>query len=80
MGDILSAISDWVVNGIASIIDLLPDSPFQLMLPSYIADYMGYVNYFVPVGWMVDTLLLWTTCIIVYYSCMIFMRWLKAID
>lgn len=80
MLDILSSIVDWVVDGIASIIDLLPDSPFQLTLPSYIADYMGYVNYFVPVGLMVDTLLLWTTCILAFYACMVFMRWLKAID
>lgn len=80
MLDLLKALVDWVVNGIKSIIDLLPDTPFCLTLPSFIADYMGNVNYFVPVGMMVNTLIAWTACIAVFYACMIFMRWLKAID
>lgn len=81
MLDILSALVDWVVSGISAVIDLLPDSPFSgVLLSGTIGDYMGQVNYFVPIGMMVNTLAAWTGCIIFWYAASLFMRWLKAIE
>lgn len=81
MLDILSALVDWVVSGISAVIDLLPDSPFAgVLLSGTIGDYMGQVNYFVPIGMMVNTLTAWTGCIIFWYAASLFMRWLKAIE
>ena len=78
--DIVKSISTWIVDGIKSIIDLLPDSPFQLNIPSNIQELLGYVNYFIPINLMVKTLIAWTACVVVFYASMVFMRWLKAID
>lgn len=61
---------------------LLPDSPFQ----TYIVDnvimnkYIGFVNYFVPVGEMIVVLEGWLLAISAYYLVQIVLRWLRAIE
>lgn len=81
MDNVLKSLVTWVVDGIKSIIDLLPDSPFRIdWVPDSVQQMLGYVNYFVPVGKMVKTMLAWTICVGVFYAAMIFMRWLKAIE
>lgn len=76
----LQDIVKWVVDGIKSVIDLLPDSPFRFTVPDSVVSLLGHVNYFVPVGLMLKTMLAWTVCVGVWYAAMVFMRWLKAIE
>lgn len=79
--DIIGKLVDWVVDNIKGIIDLLPDSPFRVeYVPAIVEQMMGYVNYFIPIGLMLKTMLAWTVCVGVWYAAMILMRWLKAIE
>jgi hypothetical protein len=58
----------------------LPDSPFIIPSNSPIAPYLGYINYFVPIGDMLRLLYLWGVAILFYYDCQIIMRWFKVIS
>ena len=80
MGSIINSGISWLKNMVAGVIDLLPDSPFQIDIPDYVHDIMGYINYFVPIGSMVKILAAWTACIITWYLASLLMRWTKAIE
>lgn len=79
----MSIINDainWVKSMIIKAIDMLPDSPFQITIPDYVHDIIGYVNYFIPIGQFITILKAWTACIIVWYVVMLLLRWIKAIE
>lgn len=80
MGDIINGAIGWVKDIVVKAIDLLPDSPFNIPVPDYVHNIIGYVNYFVPVGQMVTILTAWTACIIIYYVSSLLLRWIKAIE
>lgn len=80
MMDFIKSLIDWVVNGIKAVVDLLPDSPFQITVPDSVQQMMGYVNYFIPIKLMLQTMLAWTICVGVWYAATILMRWVKAIE
>lgn len=73
LGDQLSYILSFVVV-------LLPDSPFKLLDYTPIKDILPYINYFVPVDFMLSTLTAWGVCITIYYAYQIVLRWVKAIQ
>ena len=77
--DILRWLGDQIVYILSFIFDLLPDSPFQLLDYTPIADIIHYINYFVPLDFMLSVLTAWGTCIVLYYGYSIVLRWLKAI-
>ena len=66
------------------VIELFPASPLQPLISSLansgIADWLGYVNWFIPVGTMLGILATWLTCIAAYYVYQIIMRWIKVIE
>lgn len=82
--DIFSQIWDWLFNFLSDclewIVDLLPDSPFQLLDTSPIEPYIGYINWFIPVDFILTTLTLWLVAVAGYYCLSIVLRWIKAID
>lgn len=80
MASIITSFLSWLKSMIAAAIDLLPDSPFQIDLPDYVTDIIGYVNYFIPVGSMVKILTAWTAAILVWYAASLLLRWIKAIE
>lgn len=59
---------------------LLPDSPFKDIDSSPISDFLGYMNYLVPVTEIVAIMTLWCTAIALYYIVQIALRWIKVID
>ncbi|USP70834.1 hypothetical protein KGF34_00910 [Ruminococcus sp. FMBCY1] len=63
-----------------SIIDLLPDSPFQMLDNSPISKYLVYINYFVDFAFIVDTLTLWLVAVAGYYTYSVILRMIKTID
>lgn len=77
MGDLLS-------GGVNAILSFLPDSPFTIldnMDPTgQIAEWLGFVNWFVPIYSFVGILEGWLACIAVYYVYQIVLRWLNAIE
>lgn len=61
------------------IVELLPQSPFQSFDMTWLKPYIGYLNWIIPFGRIIDTLILWLGCIACYYIYSIALRWIKAI-
>lgn len=77
MGDILS-------GGVKAILSLLPDSPFKILdsltATGEIAEWLGYVNWFIPIYSFVGIFVGWLACVALYYVYQIVLRWLNAIE
>ena len=79
-GEIWYWICDTLYELLKSIIDLLPDSPFQMLDNSPISKYLVYINYFVDFAFIVDTLTLWLVAVAGYYTYSVILRMIKTID
>lgn len=64
---------------ISFIMNLLPDSPFKMLDNSPIASYLKYINFFIPVGLMLDALFLFLAAFAIFYFYQIALRWIKAV-
>lgn len=73
-----------LIKGIASffelIISFLPKSPFTLIDNSPIKDFLGYLNWLIPINSMLAIGEAWLLAIGVFYIYSIALRWVKAID
>lgn len=59
-----------VSTGLSFILKLLPDSPFGDFISNAITpytEYIGYLNYFMPVESLVNITTVWVTCITGFY-------------
>jgi hypothetical protein len=65
---------------LSALLSILPSSPIQALDNSAISQYLGYVNWFIPVSDMVAELGLFCTAVLVYYAVGIVMRWGKVIE
>lgn len=75
--DLLSKIFGVIANVLKTI---LPTSPFEGLLSKFGSiPYLGYLNWFVPIGEMLSVLLLWLGAYGLFLLYSIFMRWLKVI-
>ena len=79
-GEIWNWICDTLYELLKSIIDLLPDSPFQMLDNSPISKYLVYINYFVDFAFIIDTLSLWLVAVAGYYTYSAILRMLNTID
>ena len=72
-----------VYSFIKGALSLLPDSPFQY-LQSYgnspVGQWLGYLNWFIPINTFLAITLAWLSGILVYYVIQIILRWAKAIE
>lgn len=59
---------------------MLPDSPFKNIDNSPIVEFLGYLNYLIPIPEILGVLTLWCTAIGIYYLVQIALRWIKVID
>ncbi|MFA5543613.1 MAG: hypothetical protein WDA47_07530 [Bacilli bacterium] len=67
-----------ILKGVViSLLSFLPDSPFTLIENSSISEYLGYINYIVPVSQIVAILQAWVVAIAVYYIYQAILRWVK---
>ena len=65
----------------AIILSVLPTSPFDKYLDSLgNLDYLGYLNWFIPVGEFIAITVTWLAAIAVFYAYQVILRWLKAIS
>lgn len=82
--DVFSDIWNWICDTLYEmlkfIVDLLPDSPFQMLNNSPISQYLPYINYFVDFAFIVDTLTLWLVAVAGYYTYSAILRMLNTID
>lgn len=75
------SISSAVYSFLQSLINLLPDSPFQyLQQTPEINQVLRWINWIIPIEYILSTMVAWLTCITVYYTWSIVLRWIKAVD
>lgn len=80
--DVLWALLTEYVNSDAG--SWLPVSPFQRFLANWdgldvIRTYMGYVNWFVPIGTIIDILTFWLIAIGIFYAIQAILRYIRLI-
>lgn len=84
MGTLLVTLVNKLMSALAfalsAAINLLPDTPFGSLNNSVLTDYLGFINWVIPVSLMVNILVLWCGAIGLYYVVQIAMRWSKAIE
>lgn len=63
------------------VLSLFPLSPFQPVIQELGSlPYLGYINWFVPIGDFIKIGTVWLTAIAVYYAWSIIARWIKVIS
>jgi hypothetical protein len=76
----MQTIINWLNNALGWVFGFLPDSPFQSLLSNTpVAEYLGYVAYFVDISFIINAFNIWLAAIAVYYIYMAVLRWVKAI-
>lgn len=82
--DVFSNIWDWICGFLSDclewVIDVLPDSPFNALDTSAIEKYLGYINWFIPMDFILTTLTLWLVAVAGYYVWSVVLRFVKAVD
>lgn len=76
---------DWFLELIQkfgqTILSVLPKSPIKEILSSVgKPDWLGYLNWFIPVNAIIIMLVIFLSAISIYYLYQIILRWVKAID
>lgn len=70
--DVVNKILSWVATA-------LPDSPFKMLDMTPLHDYLPYINYFVPLDFMLSSLSAWGTAVAGYYTYHVILRWARAV-
>lgn len=68
-------------NSLGSLaVSALPTSPFKNVIAS-LQDLpaLGWLNWFIPVEWILNTMGLWLSAITIYYVYSVILRWVKVI-
>lgn len=66
---------------LATVLSLLPGSPFTAFINAIpTIPYLGYINYFIPIGQMIAIGEAWLTAIGIFYLYQVILRWVKAIE
>jgi hypothetical protein len=79
----MDGLTQGVYNVIEGALSILPDSPFQFLYSysnSVIGEWLGWLNWFIPVNSFVSILAAWCSAILVWYVIQIILRWAKAIE
>lgn len=80
LGGLFESIGQAISNALEWLVSLLPDSPFILLDDSPIQPYLRYINWIVPVDFILNTLTAWLLAVAGYYCWSVVLRWIKAID
>lgn len=71
-------------GGLKAILSFLPDSPFKILddltASGEIADWLGKLNWFIPIYSFVGIFEGWLLCVGIYYVYQVVLRWLNAIE
>ena len=72
--EVVSSILEWIIN-------LLPDSSLTSMstLPEGVQQYIGWVNWFLPITEISVILAGWVGCLLLYYIVSIIMKFFKLV-
>lgn len=80
----MNGLLEWMYNIVTTLgnalMSLLPTSPFRSFIDNWIPNqYLGWLNWFIPVGQILSILALWLGAITLFYIYSIAMRWIKMI-
>lgn len=76
--DIFTSIVDKFANSVYS---LLPTSPFRPYINKLASlNFLGYLNWFVPVGTLLGIATAWVSVIGLYYLYQLLLRWVRMIE
>lgn len=79
--DVLTVIGNAIKTVLNFIFQFLPDSPFQMLAANEsVNSVIGYLNYFIPISFMISTLQLWLVAVGIFYVYQAILRWTKAIE
>lgn len=85
MGNFFINLINGTIKGLGAVLSfvfsVLPPSPFKVIaINSDVKQFLGYINYLLPLNECLAILEAWTAAIGIYYIYQIALRWLKAID
>lgn len=79
--DFLNYLIDKFKVIVDSVLNMLPKSPIVYCTKNKtISEYLGYVNYFIPVYLWISILEAWLTAIVIYFVVQVILRWIKVIE
>lgn len=79
----MDGLTNAVYNAIEAALSILPDSPFKFLSDystSPVGQWLGYLNWFIPINTFLSIVQLWLAAILIYYVIQIILRWAKAIE
>ena len=77
----IETIIEWINHFLGSILFFLPNSPFSGFIQEVKSwEWLGWLNWFIPIGTFVKILAIWGTCVGAYYLYSIVLRWIKAVQ
>lgn len=72
--ELTAGVIDWILS-------FLPDNPFSnFNLPGGASEYLGWVNWILPIGNIIKIITAWVGALVVYYLYNIIYKWIKAVN
>ena len=79
--DFFNWLSEKIQDIFQGLIDVLPGSPINWVISNdSINEYVGYLNWFIPVYSFIGILENWLMAVVVYYVVQVILRWVKAVE
>lgn len=78
--DFVNFLLDKIALILNVLLSILPTSPFKTVDFSNITPYLGYINWFLPIGQMLAFTGVWVSAVLIYYAYTIILRVTQAID
>ena len=79
----MDGLNNAVYNVVEFILGVLPDSPFQFLQElsnSPVAQWLRWLNWFIPINLFIGIFQAWLSAIAIYYVYQMVLRWAKAIE
>ena len=81
LSGIVDGINDIFNELFQIVIMLLPTSPFKnITINPIIIDFLGYLNYYMPIKSLLIIMAEWLGCIVIYYTYQLVLRQIKAVS
>jgi hypothetical protein len=84
IGEVVTGIFQGLVDFLNVLVSWIPNSPFREFINSLGdtlgSEFLGYLNYFLPISELLVILTAWVNGILVYYTVSIILRWVKAVS
>ena len=71
---------DGIMAALNWILQLLPNSPFGIVDTAPVDEFLGTLNWFLPLSEIIAEVELWLGCVLIYYTYMLILRWSRAIQ